>query len=110
MRYPNFGRPVWREHVADVEADELGEAQTGAEGERDDCVFPEVASGRAKDEALLVGGQRSRGEVRHGGLLAAHVPSVGEKVKGTLVRFPPPDPKRVTLEAPNPPGRLGLCR
>ena len=34
--------------------------------------------GRTEDQALLVGRQRGGGEVRHGGLLAAQVPSVGE--------------------------------
>ena len=33
------------------------------------------------DHALLVGRQRGRGEVRHGRLLAAQVPSVGKEVK-----------------------------
>ena len=39
--------------------------------------------GLAEDQALLVRRQRCGGEVRHGVLLAAQVPSVGEEVKAT---------------------------
>jgi hypothetical protein len=56
------------------------DAQAGAQGERDDDLVADVAGGRTKDEALLVGCERGGGEVRHGGLLAAPVPSAGEEV------------------------------
>jgi hypothetical protein len=45
-------------------------------------VIADVAGGGAQYQALLVGGQRGRGEVRHGGLQAAQIASVGEEVKG----------------------------
>jgi len=84
------------EHFAHVEADDLREAQTGAEREGEDDVVTDGADGRAEDQALLVGRQRSRGEVRHGGLRAAQVPSVGEEVKEMQIRFLPP-PQSGTL-------------
>jgi hypothetical protein len=79
--HPHPRRPVRRENVADVEADDLGKAQAGAEGERADRVVADIAGGRPEDRPLLVGRQGGGGEVRQCGLLAAQVPSVGDKVK-----------------------------
>jgi len=62
-------------------AADLGKAEAGAEREGDDRVIAEVAGGRAEDQSLLVGRERGRGEVRHGGLQAAQVRSLGEEVK-----------------------------
>jgi hypothetical protein len=44
-------------------------------------VVADVAGGSAENQPLLGGREGGRGEVRHGGLLAAQVPSVGEEVK-----------------------------
>jgi hypothetical protein len=46
-------------------------------------IAAKVAGGGAEDPALLVDRERSGGEVWPGRLLAAQVPSVGEKVKGS---------------------------
>ena len=70
--------PVWSEDVAHVEADDFGEAQAGAEGEGVDEVVADVAGGRAKNDALFVDRQRSRGSsnvsVRCPGSRATAVP------------------------------------
>jgi hypothetical protein len=42
-----------------------------------------LSTGRAEDQTLLVGGEGGGGEVGHGGLLAAQVPSAGEEVKAS---------------------------
>ncbi len=47
-------RTVWCEYVTDVEADDLGEAEAGAEGEGDDGVVAEVAGGRAGSQGLRI--------------------------------------------------------
>jgi hypothetical protein len=44
----------------------------------------DVAGGSAEDQALLVRRPRGGGEVRHGRLLAAQVPSVGVEVQATI--------------------------
>jgi hypothetical protein len=56
------------------------EAEAGAERQGDDRVVAKVPGCRAEDQALLVGRQGGGGEVRHGGLLAAQVPSAEEEV------------------------------
>jgi hypothetical protein len=43
------GSLVRHEHVAHVEADDLGQAQAGAEREGNDRVVAHVSGGRAKD-------------------------------------------------------------
>ena len=43
--------------------------------------FRRLPAGYAEDQALLVGRERGRGEVRHGGLLAAQGRSPGKEVK-----------------------------
>src|SRR6266850_2523303 len=63
---------------------DLGQAQAGAERERNERVVADVPRGRAEDGALLIGRQGRGGEVRHGGLLAAQVRSVGEEVKSNV--------------------------
>ena len=65
MPAPPHPRPVPRIHVAHVEADDFGEAEAGTEREGDDRVVADVSDRRAKNQALLVGRQRSGGEVRH---------------------------------------------
>jgi hypothetical protein len=77
MLHADARRSVRREHVPDVQADDLRQAQAGAQGEGDDRVVADVARGRAEDQALLVGRQRSRREVRH-----PHW--VGEEVKAVI--------------------------
>jgi hypothetical protein len=59
--HPDTGSAVRREHVADVEADDLAETYAGAERQADDCVVPDVSCGRVENQALLVGRQRGRG-------------------------------------------------
>jgi hypothetical protein len=78
-RYP--GRAIRREHVAHVQANDLGQAEARPEGQGEDDVIAEIPDGGAEDQALLVGGQGNGGEVRHGVLPAAQVFSVGEEVK-----------------------------
>jgi hypothetical protein len=52
--------PYRREHIADVETDDLAQAQARAEGEGVDEVVAEIAGGRAEDQPLLVGRQGRR--------------------------------------------------
>jgi len=80
--------------VADVDADKLGQAQACAESEGDDRVVADVRGGRAENQPMLVGCQRGRGEVRHGGLLAAQARSVGEEVKGSIAAMADNSPAR----------------
>jgi hypothetical protein len=55
MRYPNPRRPVGCEHIADVEAHDLREAEAGAEREGDDRVVADADCGRLENQPLLVG-------------------------------------------------------
>jgi hypothetical protein len=47
--HPQAGRAVRTKHVADIESDDLGEAEAGTEGDRKDDVVADVAGRRTED-------------------------------------------------------------
>ena len=57
-------RSVRREHVPDVQADDLGEAQAGAKGQAVDHMVAGMAAGCAENRFLFADGQGGRTEVR----------------------------------------------
>ena len=82
--HPYPRRPVQREHVAHVEADDLSQAQAGAKRERDDRVVADVAGGRPEDQALLVGRQRGGAKMGGHGFTSEEIHMHG--VKGRITR------------------------
>src|SRR5207244_12969155 len=79
--HPRAWRPLRREHVGDIEPDDLGEPEAGAEGQAVDHVVAGAPGGCREDGRLLGCGQgRRAGGAWHKG------PSTGTEVKA--VRLP----------------------